>query len=123
MAKKKTGKIRSKTVVITLEQDKSVFGTIWPFKGQEEIPELEGVQEFRRLLSNEKARVLFVIRSKNPQSIYELAKLLGRDFKSVRQDVKLFEKFGLIKLERLGKIRKKLKPTLVLDELHVTFKL
>ena len=122
MAKKKTAKIRAKSVVITLEHDKSVFGTIWPFKGQEETPELEGIQDFRQLLSNEKARVLFVIRAKSPGSIYELAKLLGRDFKSVRQDVKILEQFGIIRLVGEGKYRKKLKPEIMLDELNVTFR-
>jgi predicted transcriptional regulator len=122
MAKKRTKKLREKTVIITLEHDKSVFGTIWPFRGQEETPELEGIQDFRQLLSNEKARMLFIISTKSPGSIYGLAKLLGRDFKSVRQDVKLLEKFGIIRLIGEGKFRKKLKPEVVLDELHVTFR-
>lgn len=123
MARTKTKKTRTKTIIITLEHDKSVFGTIWPFKGQDETPELEGVQDFRHLLSNEKARILFTIKSKAPDSIYQLAKILGRDFKSVRQDVLVLQKFGLLRLKQEGKLRKRLKPVLELDELNVTFKL
>ena len=123
MAKRKIKKIRKKTIIISLEHDKSVFGTLWPFRGQEETPELEGIQDFRHLLSNEKARILFTIRSKAPESIYELAKLLGRDFKSVRQDIRILQKFGLVNLKGEGKKRKKLRPSLVVDELNITFRI
>ncbi len=58
----------------------------------------------RRLLSNEKARLLNVIKIKQPKSIYSIAKTLNRDFKSVREDIILLKKFGFIDLvaERKG---------------------
>jgi predicted transcriptional regulator len=123
MARKKSTKLRTKTVLIKLEHGRDVFSTIWPFRSSGDTPELSGVQDLRHLLSNEKARILFTIRAKEPGSIYELAKILGRDFKSVRKDVKLLQKFGLISLKSEGKTRKKLKPSIALDELHLTFRL
>jgi len=50
----------------------------------------------RQVLTNEKARILYTLKNKKPKSIYGLAKLLGRDFKSVREDLKLLERFGFI---------------------------
>ena len=52
----------------------------------------------RQLLSNEKARLLNVVKNKKPLSIYALAKFLQRDFKTVRDDIILLKKFGFIDL-------------------------
>ena len=78
----------------------------------------------RQLLSKEKARTLETIKTQNPSSIYELAKKLGRSFKSVNNDVKLLKKFGFIELkEEFVKKRKRLKPIIVVDTLNISVKL
>jgi predicted transcriptional regulator len=84
----------------------------------------EGIHDLRQLLSNEKARILNTIKTKKPSSIYALAKILGRDFKSVNDDIKLLEKFGFIDLiaERTGK-RECLKPILVVESIHINIKI
>jgi predicted transcriptional regulator len=78
------------------------------------------IKMLRSLLSNEKARILHVLKSENVVSIYGLAKVLGRDFKSVREDIKALERFGLIEFhaEKVGK-RKSLKPILSTDKLQI----
>lgn len=84
------------------------------------------IKELRQLLSDEKARILSAIKNRKPVSLYHLAKMLGRDFKAVRQDVKLLEKIGFIKLvnDKDKKTKKKrLKPVLALDKLQVTVEL
>jgi len=60
----------------------------------------------RQLLSNEKARLLHVIKMKQPNSLYALAKFLERDFKTVREDILLLKKFGFLDLieEKSGKM-------------------
>ncbi|MCS7134525.1 MAG: hypothetical protein NZ889_01555, partial [Candidatus Pacearchaeota archaeon] len=81
------------------------------------------LQELRSLLSNEKARLLWLIKTKKPRSVYELTKLSGRHFKAVRQDLDILEKFGLIKfIKEKEKNREKLKPVLCADKLilHIT---
>jgi predicted transcriptional regulator len=76
--------------------------------------------DLRSLLSNEKARILHVVKTKNPGSIYELAKLTGRNFKIVRGDLRILEKFGLIKLVHTKeKEREKLKPVLQTEKLNL----
>ena len=57
--------------------------------------DFEALSALRRLLSNEKARLLHVIKKNRPKSIYELAKILKRDFKSVNEDIKLLQRFGI----------------------------
>lgn len=65
-----------------------------------------------------------MLKTKQPNSIYQLAKLLGRDFKSVRQDISLLEGLGFIEMIPIHKgKREKLKPLLVIDELKVDIKL
>ena len=82
--------------------------------------DFSGINELRQLLTNEKAKLLNVIKAKSPESIYHLAKIVGRDFKAVREDIKLLEKMGMIELkaEAKGK-RKKLKPVVIVDNLQV----
>lgn len=79
------------------------------------------IHELKQLLTDEKARVLATVKLKKPVSLYHLAKLVSRDFKAVRDDVKILEKFGLIKLvAEKDKGKKRLKPILALDKLEVT---
>ena len=75
--------------------------------------DFEGLSALRKILSNEKARLLNTIKTQSPNSIYKLARILGRDFKSVSNDIKLLERFGFIDMisEKTGN-RERLKPVL-----------
>ena len=88
--------------------------------GEKKSHDFSDIKLLRNLLSNEKSRILHVLKSKNPRSIYELAKILGRDFKSVREDIKVLERFGFIEFhaEKTGN-RESLKPVLVIDSLQI----
>ena len=114
---------RVKTKTITLESGQGAFGAIFSrFRGEKK-PEYSDRALVRSILSNEKARLLHVLKTKQPNSIYETAKILGRDFKSVRQDIKTLEKFGLVEMIPLHKgNREKLKPLVVLDVLEIKIK-
>lgn len=80
--------------------------------------DFSGIAALRQLLSNEKARILDVIRTKKPKSIYELAKILGRNFKSVSEDINLLKRFGFIELvEEKTKNRIRHRPEIVVDNL------
>lgn len=112
---------KTKSRQITIVADKGAFGIIFKkFSGEKEDYNFEGLLLLRKLLSNEKARILHVIKSKKPDSIYELAKIIKRDFKSVSDDVKFLEKFGFLDLiaEKSGK-RERLKPVIVIDSLNI----
>ena len=107
-----------KTKTITLSQKQGTFSTLFhKIKGGKKLSE---VALLRNLLSNEKARILHTIKSKQPNSLYELAKLLSRDFKSVRQDLSVLERFGFVETIPIHKgKREKLKPVLAFDVLEI----
>jgi len=67
-------------------------------KKKEEEYNTADLSILRHLLSNEKARLLSVVKNKKPNSIYKLSKYLERDFKSVREDVMMLKKFGFLEL-------------------------
>jgi len=74
----------------------------------------------RQLFSKEKARIIYTIKTKTPDSIYSLAKILKRDIKSLRQDLKLLERFGFVEFHSIKKGKRKLlKPVLVIDRLEI----
>ncbi|MBU0958007.1 MAG: hypothetical protein KKF56_04330 [Nanoarchaeota archaeon] len=107
--------------IINLYITPSSFSTFFKkFEGKKTDYDFSELAQLRQLLSNEKSRILNILKTKSPDSIYSLAKILGRDFKSVRDDLKLLQKFGFIELtnQYSGK-RKKLKPELILDELAI----
>lgn len=113
----------AKTREITISQSKGAFSIFKRGKFSKEY-DFEGISALRQLLSNEKARLLHVIKTENPGSIYDLAKKLGRNFKSVSDDIKLLERFGFIELiEEKTKNRRRHKPEVVIDTLTIHVKI
>jgi len=113
----KKQKIREVNLYITPSAFVSFFRRI---RGIRNDYDFSGISELRQLLSNEKAKILHILKEEKPDSIYDLAKSLGRDFKAVRQDIRTLEKFGFVELKKIstGK-REKLKPILVVDKLQI----
>jgi hypothetical protein len=143
MAKKKQKKEkRIKTISIKLDENKKVFNIflkpIIPFgmrqdgldynlKVNEQVnldPQLSQIKRLRQLLSKEKIKIIHTIKEKKPSSIYELAKILKRNFKAVRQDLRLFENFGLIELKK-EKIKNRVcsRPVLKIDMINFSIEL
>ena len=115
---------KSKIREITIVDEGGAFDVVVRrFTGEKEL-DFEGLTLLRRLLSNEKARLIHTVKKKKPGSIYALAKMLGRDFKSVSEDIKVLEKFGFIDMisEKSGN-RERLRPIVVVDSMHIHLKL
>lgn len=100
-------------------------GTLSLFKKTDEKNfDFSGISALRQLLRNEKIRILSVIKTEKPSSLYDLAKKLKRNFKSVYQDVKLLERFGFIDLvEEKTKNRTRLKPRVLTDTVTIHIKI
>ncbi len=114
----------SKVREITVKESKGTFGIFKKASNRKEDFDFSGMLALRQLLSNEKARIIHAIKNDSPQSIYALAKSLGRGFKSVNDDVKLLERFGFIELvEEKTKRRKRLRPKLVVDSITIHLKI
>ena len=109
------------TKEITINQSKGAFSIFRrTSKTSKRDYKFEELSELRQLLSNEKARLLDVIKTQHPSSIYELSKKLGRGFKSVRDDVKLLEKFKIIELiPEKTKKRTRHKPVVSIESLII----
>ncbi|PIN90784.1 hypothetical protein COU60_00370 [Candidatus Pacearchaeota archaeon CG10_big_fil_rev_8_21_14_0_10_34_76] len=116
---------KTKSMQITIVDKQGTFSALFKkFPGNKKDYDFEGLSALRGLLSNEKARMMHTIKTKSPKSVYALAKMLGRDFKSVSDDIKLMEKFGFIDLiaEKTGK-RERLRPRIILDSINIELKL
>ena len=115
---------KTKVREITISESKGAFFIFKKPGVLKEDYDFEGISVLRKLLSNEKARILHTIKHEKPSSIYDLAKKLGRNFKSVYDDLKLLERFGFIDfIEEKTKNRKRHKPKIVVDTITVNFKL
>ncbi|HEY3247379.1 MAG TPA: hypothetical protein VGK88_03670 [bacterium] len=114
---------------------KSVQGVLEDFKrayrAAEEgrtAPKREGtffasVEAARTLLTPERVRLLALIRKHRPASIYELAKLAGRDLKNVHDDVALLERHGIIATDLEESDKNRRVPSVPYDEIRVSIPL
>ena len=113
----------TKTREITITESKGAFSLFKKSSTSKKDYDFEGISSLRHLLSNEKARMLNVIKTQNPNSIYDLAKKLGRRFKPVSDDIKLLERYGFIDLlEEKTKNRVRHKPEVVVDTITIHIK-
>ena len=114
---------KTKTREITIIESKGTFSIFKKPNLTKKDYDFSGMLALRQLLSNEKARILHTIKHKKPSSIYELAKILNRGFKSVNDDIKLLERFGFIDLiEEKTKKRIRHRPEIVADSVNVHIK-
>lgn len=112
---------KSKTLYIDLNvKESGIFSRFLNKTANKKDYNPEDVELLRKLFSNEKTRILHVLKTKKIKSIYDLAKILKRDFKSVYQDLKVLERFGFIEFhsEKKGN-RESLKPVLKISSLNL----
>lgn len=57
------------------------------------------VNEYQKFMTEQKLSILAVIANKSPSSIYQLAKILDRDFGNVQRDCVTLASHGFLKLE------------------------
>ncbi|MBU2616466.1 MAG: hypothetical protein KKB79_00600 [Nanoarchaeota archaeon] len=114
---------KTKVREITVIQSKGTFSIFKKLGNSKKDYDFEGLSLLRHLLSNEKARLLHTIKTQEPRSLYDLAKKLGRTFKSVSDDVKFLERFGFIELlEEKTKNRIRHKPIIAVDTMTIHVK-
>jgi predicted transcriptional regulator len=105
------------------EMNSSDAGFVSRLKGEKKDIDFSDLKDLRNIITNEKGRILHTLKTKQPESIYQLAKLLKRDLKSIRTDVKALERFGFIEFvsKKTGK-RISHKPVLVVDRMEFILK-
>ncbi len=72
----------------------------------------------RKVLTPERIRIISMIRERRPGSIYELAKMLGRNRSSVMRDLKHLSSFGLVEFDTSGKRNRK-RPVVNYSEINI----
>jgi predicted transcriptional regulator len=59
----------------------------------------------RQVLTEPRLDLLHIIQTRRPQSLAELAKLVQRDFKNVRPDIKVLSNLGLVEAKAGPRLR------------------
>lgn len=70
----------------------------------------ESLKALRMFITDERLRILRVVRKDHPESIYELAKILKRDTKNVSDDVHFLAAVGLLEIEESKDGRRRARP-------------
>ena len=102
---------RLKISVRPLEEGLREFkDTLKTLKAGRKVPKRTGVyfvsvEAMRRVLTEPRLNLLHTIRTRRPHSIATLAKLAKRDFKNVREDVKILSDLGLVELQAGPRVR------------------
>jgi predicted transcriptional regulator len=112
-------KIRIKNLEEVLNEAKEVMKKL---ERGEKVKKHEGISfesldAMRKVLTEERIRVLKTIKKEHPQSIYELAKILGRDVKNTFDDVQFLAGMGLIELKKTKEGREKTAPIVKYDRI------
>lgn len=109
---------------VTIKESKGTFAITKDNRVSKSDYEFSGLSSLRKILSNEKARMIDVIKNQKPKSLYGLAKILDRGFKSVVDDIKLLERFGFVELvEEKTKNKTRHKPEVVVDSVNIELKI
>ena len=64
----------------------------------QELVGFTSLEAARNFLTRERLGLLRTIKSRHPNSIYQLAKMTGRDLKNVQEDVRILERHGLVRI-------------------------
>lgn len=60
----------------------------------------ENLDSFRKVLTEKRLALLHAVKQQKPDTIHELARLLGRDVKNVSDDLKYLAELGLVSLDK-----------------------
>jgi len=115
--------IRIKSADTALEEFRRTFKSVEDGRA---VRKREGVyftsiEAARNLLTPTRLALLRSVRSGRPGSIYELAKMVNRDLKNVQDDLRILERYGLIRMSdamRPGKRRVRV-PQSLFDEIEL----
>tara|TARA_Y100000310_G_C20104125_1_gene544129 strand:- start:110 stop:490 length:381 start_codon:yes stop_codon:yes gene_type:complete len=67
----------------------------------------KSLEQMRSFLTPKRLELLKVIKRENPNSIYNLAKIVKRSSENVNSDIKLLKQLGFVKIEKVKDNRKR----------------
>ena len=77
------------------------------------------LRAFRRALTDRRVAILRMIKERNSESVYELAKIIQRNVKNVSADLSILEELGLVELRKTKTRRGRVKPSVPYDSIHL----
>lgn len=80
---------------------------------------LESIKGFRKAITPKRIELLHLIKEKQPKSLQELARLSGRDIKSIVIDIALLEELGLVDMKRKREGRRESIPTVDYNKINL----
>ncbi len=118
--------MKVRNIKISIKSDEELFNEVKEVSRKlergEKVKKHEGIsfeslEAMRKVLTEERLRILKTIKKNHPQSIYELAKMLQRDIKNTFDDVQFLAQAGLIELKKTKNGREKTTPTVNYDKI------
>ena len=101
----------AKEVMVKIKEGKSV-------KKKESISFIN-INIMRKVLTNKRLELIKAIKKYKPKSIYELAKIVKRDSKSVNMDLKTLNNLGMVDLKSKERGRENIVPSVDYEEIDV----
>lgn len=86
-----------------------------PKKPRDEVG-FTSIEAARNFITRERLLLMHTIRTRHPGSLYELAKMVDRDFKNVQEDIRILERHGLVRIAKEPRGKRKVKVPQVLFE-------
>ena len=121
--------IKTKEVIIKVESQKEFFNrqkNIFKDLDRGMLPKQESsysfqnIEDYIKTLTPKRLELLSVIRHKKPKSMYELSKMVNRDFKNVSEDIHILKEVGLIEIEEKDIPKKIIIPSVKFDRLRIS---
>ncbi len=118
--------MRVRDIKISIKSDEDIFKEVkevWKkIKKGEKVKKHEGIsfesiESMRKILTEERLRIIKTIKKEHPQSIYELAKMVHRDIKNTFDDVQFLAQAGLVELKKTKNGREKTTPEVDYDRI------
>jgi len=118
--------MKVKNIKVGIKSEKELFDEVKDVWGKLEKGEevrkhyaiyFQSLGAMRKVLTEERLRIVKTIKKEHPSSIYELAKILGRDVKNTFDDVQFLAQAGLLELRKKKEGREKTTPMVKYDKI------
>lgn len=77
------------------------------------------LEAMRRVLTEKRLELLRTIKENQPDSVYELSKMVKRDIKNVNEDLELLKNIGLVSMTKAREGRARTTPRVTYDKIQL----
>ncbi len=77
------------------------------------------LEAIRKVLTEKRLELLHIIKEQQPDSVYELSKIVKRDLKNINSDLELLRDIGLVSMSKARKGRERVIPRVNYDKIQL----